>query len=74
MPKTVALLAESQTTIHACENSIEYFNTSQVATEEDWHAEYLTMEIAVKLVTNIDNAIKHIEEYGSGCTGVVSQV
>ncbi len=72
LPKAAALLAEYQTTIHACENSIEYFNGAQVATEEDWHAEYLAMEIAVKVIATFDQAIEHIEEYGSGHTEVIA--
>jgi glutamate-5-semialdehyde dehydrogenase len=72
LPKAAALLTEYNTTIHACENSIEYFNGAQLATEEDWHAEYLAMEIAVKVVATFDLAIEHIEEYGSGHTEVIA--
>jgi glutamate-5-semialdehyde dehydrogenase len=43
-----------------------------VATEEDWHAEYLAMEIAIKVVADFDQAIEHIEEYGSGHTEVIA--
>ena len=71
LPKAAALLAEYDTVIHACENSIEYFSGAQVATEEDWHAEYLAMEIAVKVVADFDLAIEHIEEYSSGHTEVI---
>jgi glutamate-5-semialdehyde dehydrogenase len=72
LPKASALLAEYNTVIHACENSIEYFSGAQIATEEDWHAEYLAMEIAVKVVTTFDQGIEHIEEYGSGHTEVIA--
>ena len=71
LPKAAALLAQYNTVIHACENSIEYFSGAQIATEEDWHAEYLAMEIAVKMAVDFDSAIEHIEEYGSGHTEVI---
>ena len=71
LPKAALLLAEYNTVIHGCENSIEYFSGAQKATEDDWHAEYLAMEIAVKVVADFDQAIEHIEEYGSGHTEVI---
>ncbi|MBB6284063.1 glutamate-5-semialdehyde dehydrogenase [Geobacillus subterraneus] len=35
------------------------------ATEEDWHTEYLAPILAVKLVADVDEAIKHIRRYGT---------
>jgi len=35
------------------------------ATEEDWHAEYLDLILAVRVVASIDEAIDHIATYGS---------
>jgi glutamate-5-semialdehyde dehydrogenase len=35
------------------------------ATEEDWRTEYLDLTLAVKTVRNLDEAIDHIETYGS---------
>ncbi|MFT2092733.1 glutamate-5-semialdehyde dehydrogenase [Paraglaciecola sp. 2405UD69-4] len=72
LPKAAALLAEHNTVIHACENSIEYFVGAQAATEDDWHAEYLAMEIAIKVVPDFEQAIEHIEEYSSGHTEVIA--
>jgi glutamate-5-semialdehyde dehydrogenase len=36
------------------------------ATEEDWGAEYLSLDLAVAEVTDLDAAIRHIRRYGSG--------
>mgnify|MGYP000212218269 CR=1 FL=1 len=36
------------------------------ATEEDWSAEYLELILAVKVVDSVDEAIDHINDYGSG--------
>jgi glutamate-5-semialdehyde dehydrogenase len=35
------------------------------AAEEDWHAEYLDLTLAVRVVENLDEAIAHIRKYGS---------
>ena len=37
----------------------------QLAKETDWYEEYLRPVIAVKIVNDIDEAIHHIEKYGS---------
>ena len=41
------------------------------ATEDDWHAEYLDLILAVKVVENMDAAIDHINRYGSLHTEVI---
>jgi glutamate-5-semialdehyde dehydrogenase len=36
------------------------------ATEEDWGKEYLSLKAAVKVVDSLEEALEHIEKYGSG--------
>lgn len=36
------------------------------ATEEDWGREYLALEISVRVVSGVDEAIEHINRYGTG--------
>jgi len=36
------------------------------ATEDDWHAEYLDLILAIRVVDDLDAAIAHINQYGSG--------
>ena len=36
------------------------------ATEEDWGKEYLSLRAAIKVVDSLDEALEHIEKYGSG--------
>ena len=40
----------------------------RAATEDDWHAEYLDLVLAVRVVDNLQAAIEHIEHYGSSHT------
>ena len=39
-----------------------------MASEEDWKTEYLDAIISIKIVKDIHEAIRHIENYGSGHT------
>ena len=41
------------------------------ATEEDWSTEYLDAILAIKIVENLDEAIDHINRYGSGHTDAI---
>jgi glutamate-5-semialdehyde dehydrogenase len=41
------------------------------ATEEDWRTEYLDLTLAVKTVRSLDEAVDHIETYGSHHSDVI---
>lgn len=72
LPLAAKALAEAaQVKVHACENSINYFEGGQLATSDDYHAEYLAQEIAVKIVNSFDDAVSHINEYTSDHTEVI---
>lgn len=71
LPQAAALFAEYGVKVHACEQSLGYFEGAEPATEDDWHAEYLALEIAVRVVEDYDSAVAHIDEYGSGHTEVI---
>ena len=46
-------------------------NGTSEATNEDWGMEFLEMKIAAKVVDNIDEAIDHIQKYGSNHTDCI---
>lgn len=71
LPVAAEGLAEFSVKVHACEKSINYFADATLATDEDFHAEYLSQEIAVKVVDGFDHAIEHINEYTSDHTEVI---
>ncbi len=50
--------------IRGCKKTSKITNCVK-ATEDDWKAEYLDLVIAIKIVKNIDEAIIHINKYGS---------
>ncbi|MBX6769977.1 MAG: glutamate-5-semialdehyde dehydrogenase, partial [Actinomadura rubrobrunea] len=41
------------------------------ATEDDWYAEYLSLDIAARVVDSLDEAVAHIRTYGSGHTEAI---
>ena len=43
----------------------------KLASEEDWHTEYLDTVLSVKVVTSTEEAIDHINTYGSGHTDAI---
>jgi glutamate-5-semialdehyde dehydrogenase len=70
----ISSLEKSKVQIHPCEKSILFCSNPQelsVATSNDYAAEYLKLEIAIKLVNNSDCAIAHILEYSSSHTEVI---
>ncbi|PKH85927.1 glutamate-5-semialdehyde dehydrogenase [Colwellia sp. Bg11-28] len=66
-----ALNDAAQVKVHACKNSIGFFPNAELATNEDYQAEYLAQEIAVKVVSSFDTAIGHINEFTSDHTEVI---
>lgn len=58
-------LQESGVKINACEKTRVVFPEANEATEEDWATEYLAMEISVKTVESLDEALEHIEKYST---------
>ncbi|MBO7380584.1 MAG: glutamate-5-semialdehyde dehydrogenase, partial [Neisseriaceae bacterium] len=57
--------------IRACEQSRSWQPESIAATEEDWATEYLAPILSIKVVENIDEAICHINHYGSHHTDAI---
>ncbi|MBP5788801.1 MAG: glutamate-5-semialdehyde dehydrogenase [Neisseriaceae bacterium] len=57
--------------IRACEKSRSWLPESIAATEEDWATEYLAPILSIKVVENIDEAIRHINHYGSHHTDAI---
>jgi glutamate-5-semialdehyde dehydrogenase len=65
LPKVLARLDDSGVTIHGCEKTRELFAKTVPATEEDWKAEYYSLDLAVKVVADLDEALAHIAKYST---------
>ncbi|MFP3812369.1 glutamate-5-semialdehyde dehydrogenase [Bacillus sp. FSL K6-2841] len=58
-------LQEHHVTVHGDEAALSHFSNAIPAEEVDWTDEYLSLDLAVKVVDSIDEAIHHIEKYGT---------
>ena len=65
LPKAAERLQKDSVRLKGCEKTIKILNNIDPAAEEDWYAEYLDLILSVKIVASIDEAIAHIEKYGS---------
>lgn len=65
LPKVAQLFVEKGVELRGCEQTLNYLPTIHQATEEDWRTEYVAPILAIKIVTGLDQAISHINTYGS---------
>ena len=74
LPKLVMEFSEKGVEIRGCNQSKKIVDNLILATESDWFEEYLAPTLAIKLVSNVDEAIEHINKYGSKHTdSIVSE-
>lgn len=67
LPIIKTKLDEKNVEIHGCKITKEILGDDVIlATEDDWYREYLDFKLAVKVVDDINAAIKHIAKYSSG--------
>jgi len=71
MPSLVAVLQEQQVTLHGDERTTTSFGGVVAATEHDWETEYLAMDLAIKTVSGIDEALAHIARYSTKHTEAI---
>ena len=64
LPQVAAALRENSVVIHGCERTLEIIDCVQ-ATDEDWAKEYLALEISIRVVANVDQALEHIARYST---------
>jgi len=65
LPKVLKTLTDLNVEIRGCEKVRKIFGEAKEAVEEDWGREYLDYILAVKVVNGIDEAIEHINKYGT---------
>jgi glutamate-5-semialdehyde dehydrogenase len=70
LPKVKPALDENRVELRGCERTAEIIDVKP-ATEEDWSTEYLDMVLSIKIVDGLDEAIEHINRYGSGHTDAI---
>lgn len=66
IPEVAADLMEKGVEVRGDERVCELVADAKPATEQDWGKEFLEMIISIKVVDSLDEAIDHINTYGSG--------
>ena len=57
--------------LRGCARTRDLLADAQIATEDDWRAEYLAPILAVRVVEDMDEAMNHIATYGSAHTDAI---
>lgn len=75
LPLLLKEFKDKEVTVHADDSMSDYTRGSGVAwapvTDEDWAAEYYSLDIAAGIVPNLDAAIDHIHKWTSGHTEAI---
>lgn len=67
LPKIARALEASGVTIHGCEKTLKLVS-GVAATDADWETEYYTLDLSVKVVADLDEALSHISQYSTNHT------
>jgi glutamate-5-semialdehyde dehydrogenase len=71
LPKVCADLAAKGVEIRGDERTRALYPAARTATPEDWPMEYLSLIIAIKVVESLQEAVEHINEFGSHHTDAI---
>ena len=66
LPKIGEILHAKNVAIVGDKICCEQIHAAKPAEESDWHTEYLDLMLSIKTVDGVDDAIDHINHYGSG--------
>ena len=66
LPRLGEILAERGVEMRGDATVCSLIPEAKAATEEDWYEEYLELILAIRVVDDVDAAIAHINQYGSG--------
>jgi glutamate-5-semialdehyde dehydrogenase len=71
LPKALVALREAGVTVHGDARVRAYDDAVVPVTDEDWDAEYLSLDIAAGVVNSVDEAVAHIRRHGTGHTEAI---
>ena len=71
LPGMIEEFTKSGVEIRACENTLRLVPGLLLAKDSDWPAEFLGLILAVKIVEDMNEAMDHIERYGSNHTETI---
>lgn len=66
LPEAISTLNSMGVEIRGCKDTMTYSTSVTPARDEDWETEFLDLILAIKIVDSFDEAIAHINYYGTG--------
>lgn len=70
LPLARKALEEQKVQLRGCEKTRQYIPIAP-ASEEDWKSEYLDLILSIRVVDTLQEAVRHINTYGSGHTDAI---
>lgn len=71
LPLVSEQLAKHKVKINCCQASANYFDAPTILQDNEYGEEYLGLEIAIRIVDDLESAMSHIVEFGSNHTEVI---
>ncbi|MCS5713352.1 glutamate-5-semialdehyde dehydrogenase [Herbiconiux sp. CPCC 205716] len=65
LPAVLGRLRASGVTVHGDEATLAIVADGVPATEEDWSTEYMSLDLSVRVVASLDEAMEHIRRYST---------
>jgi glutamate-5-semialdehyde dehydrogenase len=65
LPELCKIYLDKGVELRGDEAARKFVAQMKIATEEDWHTEYLAAILSIRVVADLDEAIAHIDKYGS---------
>ena len=65
LPTVTQKFVDAEVELRGCDKARKFCPDLVPASEEDWHTEYLDSVLSIRVVTDLDEAIDHIESFGS---------
>ena len=72
LPRVAKAFKEKDVKVHVNQAGAQYFDDADVIADDQYGEEYLGLEIAIRVVDDIDMALDHIATFGSNHTEVIS--
>lgn len=65
LPALAKELKENGVTVHGCQETLRHMPDAIAATEDDWATEYLSLDLAIRVIADLDSALTHIGEFST---------
>lgn len=65
LPLLAKELKDDGVTVHGCKKTLEHMPNALAATDDDWATEYLSLDLAIRVVADLDQALDHIAEFST---------